>query len=1057
MARWAKITVIAISLTLSLTFVWGSRNNHPYDEDDSVVHLSDAALTEKESNEVFIERDHNEDLLCEDGVEDYGDSDGARPTRSEPVITNKVDKSTLLIVSTLDGTISALNGDQNGSVLWKVDTGPGSLLSSSISKVELSSQGKLVRLIPSLEGGLYKFDGEAIEPIPITADSLLHGNYQSADDLLITGGKEVRTYGIDARTGHLQYSCSVDGCQVDPTATSVSGEFMVIRRHNQVVRAIEPRSGTERWNFSVGRLEASLLHSTVFSQCKENNMDDPDKHMDCFLNESPINDEDDLPAVATDSMQFKVVVPDGVVCAVHPQNKGAVLWQHKFESPVVHVWQLIDGKLVPLNLFGSESVPAIEGQPSNDELPSAVASPLLYVGIHNQQLYVQESNRFADRLTELLTHSPQSTDKNALALYRIPWKPLSATSWKDVEERPLVDPAVLNSESPIECDSDPEDTAVIVRHQTDYPFSRGFYLFEDQVPSQADQTIYSENGTILEEDSDFEESLWKSGIHIVPLWYYWREVTVFSLITAVAVHLVYTLQVVKVLKREWNRQVQLLIPAVYRVIYEKIRREQRDGANAAALDALAIKDNSDEVPVIVVSNDSVPAATDAAPYVSRYLTDFEPIQCLGRGGFGLVFEVRNRLDDCHYAVKRIQLPNSQEAREKVMREVKALAKLDNPHIVRYFHAWIECPPPGWQENEDAAWIDCDSLTGPTTFNSKESDDEESSLGDLKPLNRFSMRHKSTTNDSSFGIVFEDSDAASATTKESCRLDLSSYNSSSPWSEASASGGHSDMFQLESEVPATKNLCSVQSSQIDRKVDAKMFLYIQMQLCRKESLREWLREHGSHRDPQQVLQMFNEIIRAVEYVHLQGMIHRDLKPSNIFFAPDGAMKIGDFGLVTAIAEEAFLHSPCGDNDGGFVPFRRHTDQVGTQLYMSPEQIEGKPYNHKVDIYSLGLIFFELLWPLGTQMEQVTVISQLRKLKFPVGFVDKYPEEAVLLRKMLSRNPDERPTTFGTRAAPPLSSLQDPSLLEMPLYLHYNLQRPRTSSSQSTARTSSSSSS
>lgn len=38
------------------------------------------------------------------------------------------------------------------------------------------------------------------------------------------------------------------------------------------------------------------------------------------------------------------------------------------------------------------------------------------------------------------------------------------------------------------------------------------------------------------------------------------------------------------------------------------------------------------------------------PYVSRYLTDFEPIQCLGRGGFGLVFEVRNRLDDCHYVI-----------------------------------------------------------------------------------------------------------------------------------------------------------------------------------------------------------------------------------------------------------------------------------------------------------------------------------------------------------------------------------------------------------------------
>ena len=95
--------------------------------------------------------------------------------------------STLLIVSTLDGTISALNADQYGGVLWKIETGPGSLLSSSISKVELSSHGKLVRLIPSLDGGLYKFDGEAIEPIPISADSLLHGTYKSADDLLITG------------------------------------------------------------------------------------------------------------------------------------------------------------------------------------------------------------------------------------------------------------------------------------------------------------------------------------------------------------------------------------------------------------------------------------------------------------------------------------------------------------------------------------------------------------------------------------------------------------------------------------------------------------------------------------------------------------------------------------------------------------------------------------------------------------------------------------------------------------------------------------------------------
>ena len=95
--------------------------------------------------------------------------------------------SALLLVSTLDGTLSALDVEEGGNLLWKVDTGPGGFLSSSISKVELNSQGKIVRLIPSLNGGLFKFDGESIEPIPISADSLLHSTYQAEDDLLITG------------------------------------------------------------------------------------------------------------------------------------------------------------------------------------------------------------------------------------------------------------------------------------------------------------------------------------------------------------------------------------------------------------------------------------------------------------------------------------------------------------------------------------------------------------------------------------------------------------------------------------------------------------------------------------------------------------------------------------------------------------------------------------------------------------------------------------------------------------------------------------------------------
>ena len=81
-------------------------------------------------------------------------------------------------------------------------------------------------------------------------------------------------------------------------------------------------------------------------------------------------------------------------------------------------------------------------------------------------------------------------------------------------------------------------------------------------------------------------------------------------------------------------------------------------------------------------------------FVSRYLTDYEPVQCLGSGGFGVVFESKNKLDENHYAVKRVRLPIREEAKKKVMREVKCLAKLDQRNIVRYYSTWLEYPPLG---------------------------------------------------------------------------------------------------------------------------------------------------------------------------------------------------------------------------------------------------------------------------------------------------------------------------------------------------------------------------
>lgn len=92
----------------------------------------------------------------------------------------------LLYVSTLDGKVTALD-ILNGGQKWSVPTTPSAMISSSIHNLELTNNGQWVRMIPSLSGSLYKFDGEGVEPIPINVDNLLSSSFKFSDDLVISG------------------------------------------------------------------------------------------------------------------------------------------------------------------------------------------------------------------------------------------------------------------------------------------------------------------------------------------------------------------------------------------------------------------------------------------------------------------------------------------------------------------------------------------------------------------------------------------------------------------------------------------------------------------------------------------------------------------------------------------------------------------------------------------------------------------------------------------------------------------------------------------------------
>ena len=374
---------------------------------------------------------------------------------------------------------------------------------------------------------------------------------------------------------------------------------------------------------------------------------------------------------------------------------------------------------------------------------------------------------------------------------------------------------------------------------------------------------------------------------------------------------------------------------------------------------------------------------------------------------------RNILDGREYAIKMINFPGMHSRRfVRILREVKSLAALDHTNIVRYHSAWIE------EYHPRSPPVNPMNLTNNNNnYNTSNNHHLQSTTitGTLDYLEKSLNEHISS--------FPEDRILTMYIQMELCQYTLADWIA------------YRNRLLFEGEANARKELMA--QPDVFKATALGMVHTSRFFVLGKDSKRAL--------NMYEIKRLFKNIVRGLAHIHFHGLIHRDLKPQNIFLHGDEQTpKIGDFGLVSDPAvtfydddddQLDFIYDDYNvDGEGGQFNIEYFDEQsidndpyafrfpksngsapmtsgLGTTTYAAPEQLTGGEYNEKSDIFSLGLLYFELIYPFATHMERVTVLKDLKdKQKFPPRFVRKFPKEAAFIWSCLAKDPNMRPSAW-----------------------------------------------
>lgn len=208
-------------------------------------------------------------------------------------------------------------------------------------------------------------------------------------------------------------------------------------------------------------------------------------------------------------------------------------------------------------------------------------------------------------------------------------------------------------------------------------------------------------------------------------------------------------------------------------------------------------------------------------------------------------------------------------------------------------------------------------------------------------------------------------------------------------------------------------------------------YIQTEFFEKQSLQHFLQiRRNNDAPPMQIVhKVFIDLAKALDEIHQAGIVHRDLQPSNLMFRSDYSIVIDGFSISSTVnnnKQKSLIKS--NRNLRSSLPVDHNVDSldafcinaadtatkvsnrnIGSPIYASPQQLNGRKCFPSDDIYSFGIIMFEILANFENDTKRRIAIRKLRNDgAFPEKFQQEYNEESKLILKMTCHDPSKRPS-------------------------------------------------